>query len=398
MNVFGVPAEFFIFGLTLAALASFHRVALPAALTGVAATVAFKLATLGVPGGVHWLGLVLDHEWPGFINLLLILIGFAVLANQFELSAIPDAIPSLLPHSWWGGVVLLGIVFVMSIFLDNIAAAIIGGVMARHVYEGRVGTGYLAAIVAASNAGGAGSVVGDTTTTMMWVNGVSPFVVSRAFIAALVAFAVFAPLAALRQNRICSIRPAAAHTAPIDWARATIVLLLLVTIMATNVLGNAWMREAFHKGPWLGLGLWAAIVVTALWRRPDWKVVPGAASGAVFLVALVALASMMPVDRLPPASWQSTLGLGFLSAVFDNIPLTALALKQGGYDWGMLAYAVGFGGSMVWFGSSAGVALSNLFPDEVRSVGRWVRRGWFIPLAYVAGFFTLFVALGWRPT
>jgi hypothetical protein len=84
--------------------------------------------------------------------------------------------------------------------------------------------------------------------------------------------------------------------------------------------------------------------------------------------------------------------------VFDNIPLTALALKQGGYDWGMLAYAVGFGGSMVWFGSSAGVALSNLFPDEVRSVGRWVRRGWFIPLAYVAGFFTLFVALGWRPT
>ena len=43
--------------------------------------------------------------------------------------------------------------------------------------------------------------------------------------------------------------------------------------------------------------------------------------------------------------------------MFDNIPLTALALKQGGYDWGFLAYAVGFGGSMIWFGSSAGVAL-----------------------------------------
>jgi hypothetical protein len=25
--------------------------------------------------------------------------------------------------------------------------------------------------------------------------------------------------------------------------------------------------------------------------------------------------------------------------VFDNIPLTALALKQDGYDWGFLAYA-----------------------------------------------------------
>jgi len=397
MNVFGIPAEFFIFGLTLAVLASSHRLALPAALTGVVATVAFKLAMLGVPDGLRWLTGVLDHEWPGFINLLLILIGFAVLANQFELSAIPDAIPPLLPHSWWGGVVLLGIVFVMSIFLDNIAAAIIGGVMAKHVYEGRVGTGYLAAIVAASNAGGAGSVVGDTTTTMMWVQGVSPFVVSRAFIASLVAFAVFAPLAALQQNRICSIRPAAAGASPIDWARAVIVLVLLMTIMVTNVAGNAWIPEAFHKGPWLGLGLWIAIIVTALWRRPDWKVVPGAASGAVFLVALVVLASMMPVERLPSPSWQSTLGLGFLSAAFDNIPLTALALKQGGFDWGLLAYAVGFGGSMVWFGSSAGVALSNLFPEEVRSVGRWVRRGWFIPLAYVAGFFTLFLALGWRP-
>jgi len=43
--------------------------------------------------------------------------------------------------------------------------------------------------------------------------------------------------------------------------------------------------------------------------------------------------------------------------VFDNIPLTRLALEQGGYDWAALAYAVGFGGSMLWFGSSAGVAV-----------------------------------------
>ena len=60
---------------------------------------------------------------------------------------------------------------------------------------------------------------------------------------------------------------------------------------------------------------------------------------------------------------------GYVSAVFDNIPLTALALKQGGYDWGFLAYAVGFGGSMIWFGSSAGVALSNQY-SEAKSVGR----------------------------
>ena len=91
----------------------------------------------------------------------------------------------------------------------------------------------------------------------------------------------------------------------------------------------------------------------------------------MFLLSLVICASMMPVEKLPAASWQTAFGLGFVSAVFDNIPLTALALKQGGYDWGMLAYAVGFGGSMIWFGSSAGVAISNMYP-EAKSVGRWL--------------------------
>jgi Na+/H+ antiporter NhaD/arsenite permease-like protein len=105
---------------------------------------------------------------------------------------------------------------------------------------------------------------------------------------------------------------------------------------------------------------------------------------------------MMPVQHLPVASWQSAFGLGFLSSVFDNIPLTALALKQGGYDWGFLAYAVGFGGSMLWFGSSAGVALSNMYP-EAKSVGAWLKAGWHIALGYVVGFFVLLLVVGWHP-
>ena len=105
---------------------------------------------------------------------------------------------------------------------------------------------------------------------------------------------------------------------------------------------------------------------------------------------------MMPVEELPAASWQTAFGLGFLSSVFDNIPLTALALKQGGYDWGYLAYAVGFGGSMIWFGSSAGVAISNMYP-EAKSVGLWLRHGWYIAVAYVVGFFVMLALLGWHP-
>ena len=51
---------------------------------------------------------------------------------------------------------------------------------------------------------------------------------------------------------------------------------------------------------------------------------------------------------------------------------------------------------MLWFGSSAGVALSNLFP-EAKSVGQWLRHGWFIAVGYAVGFFALLLTLGWHP-
>jgi hypothetical protein len=76
--------------------------------------------------------------------------------------------------------------------------------------------------------------------------------------------------------------------------------------------------------------------------------------------------------------------------------LTALAIKQGDYDWGLLAYAVGFGGSMIWFGSSAGVAVAGIMP-EAKSAAGWLKEGWPVTLAYVAGFFLMLALLGWNP-
>jgi Na+/H+ antiporter NhaD/arsenite permease-like protein len=143
-------------------------------------------------------------------------------------------------------------------------------------------------------------------------------------------------------------------------------------------------------------GVWIAIAVAAFFARTDWKIVPASLKGTLFLLTLVSCASLMPVETLPAASWQTAFGLGWVSAVFDNIPLTKLALEQGGYDWGMLAYTVGFGGSMIWFGSSAGVALSNIFP-EVRYTVQWIRRGWYVPVGYAIGFFTLLLTNGWNP-
>ncbi|MGH8242305.1 MAG: citrate transporter, partial [Steroidobacteraceae bacterium] len=297
---------------------------------------------------------------------------------------------------WTGALALLAIVFVISGFLDNIAGALIGGAMAHTLFRGRVRVGYIAAIVAASNAGGAGSVIGDTTTTMMWISGVSPLAVLHAYIAAAVAFIVFAIPAARAQQRYAPIIKDPQPALTIDWPRVAIVVFILASAVAVNVGVNARLPELADRFPSIGVTVAAAIVLTAGWRRPDFDIVPGAVKGSVFLLCLVASASLMPVASLPAPSWQSSFALGFVSSFFDNIPLTALALEQGGYDWGVLAYAVGFGGSMIWFGSSAGVAICTMFP-EARSTGRWLREGWPIAVAYVAGFVALIATLGWSP-
>ena len=399
MSIAGIPVDFVLFALTLLGVALFHRYTLQVALTGLAVITLYKLAFTGFKTGPGLGGLALHmaHEWVILANLLGLLLGFALLSNHFERSKVPEVLPHYLPDDWKGGFLLLVIVFVLSSFLDNIAAALIGGTMAAGVFRKKVHIGYLAAIVACSNAGGAGSVVGDTTTTMMWIDGVSPIAVLDAYVAAGVALVVCAIPAAIQQQRYAPITKDARVQHRVDWMRIAIVGAILLAAIGANVLANLRFPAVLDHFPVIGAAVWAAILLTAFIRRPDWGLLPDAFKGSIFLLALVTCASLMPVEKLPPASWHTTFGLGFISAVFDNIPLTALALKQGGYDWGMLAYAVGFGGSMIWFGSSAGVAISNMYP-QAKSVGQWLRHGWHVALAYVVGFLVMLALVGWHPT
>ncbi len=395
----GVPVDFVLFALTLVGVALFHEQVLQVALTGLAVIVLYKLVFTGFKTGAGFGGLALHmaHEWVILANLLGLLLGFALLSNHFERSKVPEVLPRYLPDDWKGAFALLCIVFVLSSFLDNIAAALIGGTMAKAVFRGKVHIGFLAAVVAASNAGGSGSVVGDTTTTMMWIDGVDPLVVLDAYVAAAVALVVSGLVAARQQHAYAPIVKDAQAAHRVDWMRVAIVAFILLAAIGANVAANLKFPRALDVFPVIGFAVWVAILVSAPLRQPDWKLLPDAFKGSIFLLALVTCASLMPVEKLPPASWQSSFALGFISSVFDNIPLTALALKQGGYDWGMLAYAVGYGGSMIWFGSSAGVAISNMFP-EAKSVGRWLRGGWHVALAYVIGFAVMLALVGWHPT
>ncbi|HXS54349.1 MAG TPA: citrate transporter [Usitatibacter sp.] len=393
-----VPVDFLLFGAILAGIAFYQQHSFRVAVGGLAVIVLYKILVTGFNYGTGIGGFVgvLAHEWVVLANLFLLLMGFALLSKHFEDSHLPLELPRVLPNDWKGAFILLVMVFVLSSFLDNIAAALIGGAMASGVFRRKVHIGYLAAIVAASNGGGAGSVVGDTTTTMMWISGVNPLDVLEGFIASGTALVIFGIFAARQQQAYSPIIKDMPRGTRLDWARVSIVAFILIVAIVANVIANVKFPDLLDQLPVIGLGVWAAILVTAPLRKPDWSLLGPTLKGTIFLLSLVLAASMMPVDKLPSASWPTALGLGFLSAVFDNIPLTALALHQGGYDWGFLAYAVGFGGSMIWFGSSAGVALSNTFP-EAKSVGLWLRNGWHIAIAYIVGFFVLLFAHGWEP-
>ena len=394
----GIPIEFYFFALILLFVALFHNHVLKTALIGLAIVSLYKIgyAEFKTGTGINGFAGHLVHEWVIITNLLCLLVGFALLSNHFERSNVTDTISVILPNGWQGAFVLLAFVFFISSFLDNIAAAIIGATIASRLFKKKVHIGYLAAIVAASNAGGSGSVVGDTTTTMMWLAGVPPIEVLHGYIAAFVALLVSGYFAAKQQHSYQPIIRSDKSKNNIDWGRIFIVFFILITAIITNVVVNIKFNHLADYFPFIGVSVWIALFILVPLRKPDWSVIPGAFKGSIFLLALVLTASMMPVEKLPPASWYSTFGLGFLSSVFDNIPLTALGIKQDNYDWGVLAYAVGYGGSMIWFGSSAGVAVANLFP-EAKSVGRWVKEGWHVTLAYIIGFAAIMLIWGWNP-
>ena len=382
-----VRVEFILFGLTLLGVALFHHQTMRVALIGLAAILIFKLSfDPSFSLKEHILGSeTSEGEWRVLLNLLGLLFGFGILAKIFEESHLPKILPNYLPNDWKGGFVLLILICVISSFLDNIAAAMIGGAVAHVVFKGKVHLGYLAAIVAASNAGGAGSVVGDTTTTMMWIDGVNAVDVTHAFVASAAAMLIFGIIASKQQDKYQRIIKETHADVKILWKNILVVALILIGAIITN-----WTMD------FPAAGVWFAILFGATFVKTPWQEIPNAIKGTIFLMSLVLCASMMPVKELPPASQWTAFSLGFVSAVFDNIPLTKLCLEQGGYDWGVLAFTVGFGGSMIWFGSSAGVALSNMYP-EAKSTAAYLKNGWHVTVAYIIAFFVMIGTVGWHP-
>ena len=392
MNIFfgvtveTIPIEFLILAITLMSVCIFQRYTMRLALFGLISLVVFK--------GWSEVWVVAKLQWVGFVNLFLILTGFPLLTGYFQRSRLSQWASAALPPGRLGGFSLLLIIFVWSSVIDNVAAALIGGTMALVMFNGRVCTGYLVAIVAAANAGGVGSVLGDTTSTMLWLSGVSAWDLMRAYVGAIPALLVISIPMVLRQHRFSPFLKKAAFTEGLDTVYLVLVLGTLTLTVVAGGLSSYFSYAGLADGPWVGGVLWLCLFGAHYIRPADWKPLAQSLKGAIFLLSLVFSSWLMPVSFLPVPSMSSTFFLGLLSSLIDNIPLTALCIKQTGYDWAWLAYAVGFGGSLMWFGSSAGVAIVGMFP-HIGSFQRWGRETGWVLLAYVAGWGGMASLVGW---
>jgi Na+/H+ antiporter NhaD/arsenite permease-like protein len=325
----------------------------------------------------------------------------------------------------------------LSGILDNIATAMLGGAIIKNRYSSviqhcrthpdprkRKLPGWLfmllVAVIAASNLGGGASAFGDTTTTMIWISGVSILTIAMGYPASLLGQFSLMKLSVGKHRELPEDYD---HTHEgrqeyIDWTWGDLFrgLLSAVTMVLfpwrwgrlvqnvidgrklLHMLGIPGMAvgNIFFDQP--GLGLWIGMLggysVGWLLDRLQnsepaafgWVSMLKAVPNTVFLLLLVYSAKLIPLKLVTDTIFGAfhyfevavdydivAIVLGLLSSIFDNIPLTSIAIDIQNFRWAFLALAVGFGGSMLWFGSSAGVALAKEYP-ELENTRDWFPR------------------------
>ena len=348
-----------------------------------------------VATGDHALvGRQLDESVGSTAQIVFFLIGAMTIVEVIDAHDGFEVITSLIRTTSQVALIwLIGFVtFFLSAILDNLTTTIVMISLIQKLIARRGDRLLFASlIVIAANAGGAWTVIGDVTTTMLWIGGqISPLkIMSAVFLPSLLNLLV--PLAFISFSlKGKTIAPPSKDTGLLvvdRFERNLMFYLGLGTLIAVPA-----FKAVTHLAPFMGilfgLGvLW--LVGEIVHRHKDEHVrqpltlVHALAridmSSIVFFVGiLLAVACLDHAGLLSMlAKWlDATLGrqdvivvaLGLLSAIIDNVPLVAATM--GMYDlahyppdsfiWEFIAYCAGTGGSILIIGSAAGVAAMGL--------------------------------------
>jgi len=258
-------------------------------------------------------------------------------------------------------------------------------------------------IVVAANAGGAWSPFGDITTLMAWTAGKGNFTdFLFLFPASFIGYFVTAYLLSLT---VPSTKPhfdVATEKKPEMSKGATTVIYLGIFTIVCAVLGHQFLHLPAMWGMMFGLAL-LKLYAYRLKRvhHTDFNVFGAMAKienntlmfffgilasvGALYFLGWLALASHV-YDPSVLGPTVANIGVGFLSAIVDNVPVMSAVLKASPdmehAQWMLVTMTAGVGGSLISFGSAAGVGVMGKLPG-VYTFGAHMKFAWTILAGYI---------------
>ncbi len=264
-------------------------------------------------------------------------------------------------------------------------------------------------IVVAANAGGAWSPFGDITTLMTWTAGKGEFIdFLYLFPASFLGWAVTAFLLAISVPDGEPAFDATTESKPVVQDGGMGVVYLGVGTIIIAVLGHQFFHFPAMWGMMFGLALLKLYSVTLeKGGRNTFNIYINmqkiendtllfffgilSAVGALhflgFLEYIHDLYGMI-------GSTSANIGVGFLSAIVDNVPVMSAILKSSpemGIDqWMLVTMTAGVGGSLIAFGSAAGVGVMGRLRG-IYTFGSHMKHAWTILVGYIVSVFIWYI-------
>ena len=286
--------------------------------------------------------------------------------------------------------------FILSAIIDNLTATIVLITILQKVIQDRNTRLWFAGlIIVAANAGGAWSPIGDVTTTMLWIGKkvTTPELIKYLFIPSVVCMVVPTLIA----SRYKAFRGTINNKEVSEIKKSPFGSRMLYLGLG-SILFVPFFKQITHLPPYVGMMLSLAVVaafaelyssakfsLSNIDETADDHAIHSPVHTALtkielpsilfFLGILMAVGALESLGLLFNFAGQLTQAIpnmdivvslfGVISAVIDNVPLVAASMgmfSQGPDDpiWHAIAFAAGTGGSMLVFGSAAGVVAMGM--------------------------------------
>ncbi|HIC44991.1 MAG TPA: sodium:proton antiporter [Sulfurimonas sp.] len=313
-----------------------------------------------------------------------------------------------------------GLAFFISPIADNLTTALILSTVLITIEQKRKEFLVPAAInvVVAANAGGAWSPFGDITTLMAWTSGKGEFVdFLFLFPASILGYLVTAFLLSKVVPNEKPVFEAEAEKEPELMKGSSMVIALGVFTIFSAVISHQVLHLPAMWGMMFGLSLLklysyrlkkkhgSALNIFESMSKIENNTLLFffgilAAVGALYFIGWLALAAVVYDPNVLGPTW-SNIGVGFLSAIVDNVPVMSAVLKANPDmaidQWMLVTLTAGVGGSLIAFGSAAGVGVMGKLPG-IYTFGAHMKYSWMILIGYIIScsvWYIQYQVLGW---